>query len=257
MVHTDLRLLHITDTHLHAAAESRMRGVCTASSFAAVMRHALTHGAPPDAIVATGDLVQDETHAGYVRLRDALLPLQVPVYCVPGNHDAPGAMAEVLGEAEGFQIGGHALFGGWGLIMLSSFSRGEDGGRLSKAELTRLRELLERGQAEHYLICVHHHPLPMGSRWLDGVALHNGDELLEVAESSPLARGILWGHVHQASDRQRKGLRLMSTPSTCLQFLPNSDSFAVDSRPPGYRWLNLLANGRIDTDVVWVDSDHA
>ena len=44
----------------------------------------------------------------------------------------------------------------------------------------------------------------------------------------------------------------MSTPSTCLQFLPNSDSFAVDSRPPGYRWVDLMANGRIDTEVVWV-----
>jgi Icc protein len=75
---------------------------------------------------------------------------------------------------------------------------------------------------------------------------------LEIVDNSKRVRGIIWGHVHQASDRRRHGVRLMSTPSTCTQFLPNSDSFALDSRPPGYRWLNLMANGRIDTDVVWL-----
>ena len=136
-------------------------------------------------------------------------------------------------------------------------SRGDDGGRLSKAELDRLRGLLDRGDAEHYLVCVHHHPLPMGSRWLDGVGLVQWRRTAGNRRVLVAVRGVLWGHVHQASDRQRKGLRLMSTPSTCLQWLPNSDSFAVDSRPPGYRWLNLLANGRIDTEVVWVEPDEA
>jgi len=59
--------------------------------------------------------------------------------------------------------------------------------------------------------------------------------------------------VHQASDRRRKGVRLMSTPSTCSQFRPNSDDFALDSRSPGYRWLNLSASGAIETEVIWLD----
>jgi Icc protein len=47
-------------------------------------------------------------------------------------------------------------------------------------------------------------------------------------------------------------LRLLSTPSTCAQFRPGSDSFAIDERPPGYRWLDLRADGRLDTEVVWL-----
>jgi Icc protein len=46
---------------------------------------------------------------------------------------------------------------------------------------------------------------------------------------------------------------MLSTPSTCSQFLPNSDDFGMDDRPPGYRWLHLYADGAIDTDVVWLD----
>jgi len=246
-----LRLLHITDTHLHAAAESRMRGVCTAASFSAVVEHAMDCADRPDAILATGDLVQDETRAGYERLQDTLSSTGLPVYCVPGNHDAPDIMSEVLNRAP-FQVGGEVHTGNWCLLLLDSHSAGDDGGKLDDGELTRLGDTLAAADASHYLVCLHHHPLPMGSRWLDGVALRNSDEFFDLLDDSSRVRGVLWGHVHQASDRQRHGVRLMSTPSTCLQFLPNSDSFAVDSRPPGYRWLDLMANGRIDTEVVWV-----
>jgi Icc protein len=41
----------------------------------------------------------------------------------------------------------------------------------------------------------------------------------------------------------------MASPSTCIQFLPGSDGFAVDTTAPGYRWLSLHADGRIETGV--------
>jgi Icc protein len=247
-----LRLLHITDPHLHATEESCMRGVNTWETFSAVLARALSDPSPPDAIVATGDLVQDETRAGYERFKQSLESYDLPVYCIPGNHDAPNIMNEVLSEPP-FQVGGQARHGNWSLIFLNSFSPGDDGGRLSPDELQFVEESLKTDSAIHALICIHHHPVPMGSRWLDGVGLRNSAELLEITDRFPHVRGILWGHVHQESDRRRKGIRLMSTPSTCSQFRPNSDDFALDARPPGYRWLDLRINGTIDTEVVWLE----
>ncbi|HSG64326.1 MAG TPA: phosphodiesterase, partial [Gammaproteobacteria bacterium] len=61
------------------------------------------------------------------------------------------------------------------------------------------------------------------------------------------------GHVHQASDRHRGEIRLLSTPSTCAQFLPGHDFFALDNRPPGCRWITLLHDGRIETALDWLD----
>jgi Icc protein len=248
-----LRLLHVTDTHLHANVDSRMRGVKTHETFCAVVDHAMSNAKPPDVIVATGDLVQDETRPGYEAFRDVLKTFGVPVFCVPGNHDSPAIMAEVL-STDPFHVGGELQRGSWSLIMLSSFSPGDDGGRLEQGELTRLRNSLQQHRSLHTLICVHHHPISMGSRWLDGVGLRNADTLLEIVNQFPQVRGILWGHVHQASDRRRKDIRLMSTPSTCSQFLPNSDDFILDTRSPGYRWLDLSASGAIETRVVWLDS---
>jgi Icc protein len=47
---------------------------------------------------------------------------------------------------------------------------------------------------------------------------------------------------------------LFATPSTGAQFLPKSERFAVDSRPPAYRPFTLHPDGRIETTVRWVDA---
>lgn len=246
-----LRVLHLTDPHLHAQADARMRGVNTFDTFKSVIDDAMSAAAPPDMILATGDLVQDETRAGYERFRDALQTFGIPVCCIPGNHDAPRLMAEVLDNAP-FQVGGTVDRNDWRLVMLDTHRRGDDGGWLGREQLQHLKDSLTALPVEHVLICLHHHPVPMGSRWLDGVALHNPDDFLEIVDGCPQVRGIIWGHVHQASDRRRDGIRLLSTPSTCSQFLPNSDDFAIDRRGPGYRWLNLRSNGTIETEVIWL-----
>lgn len=246
-----MRVLHITDPHLHADPAARMRGVATEATLRAVLAHAATGPVAPAAVLATGDLVQDETRAGYRRFRTLLAPLDVPVICVPGNHDAPELMAEEL-AAPPFQLGGSADFGPWRVLALSTWTAQDDGGRLADAELARLRAALADPAPAHLLVALHHHPVPMGSHWLDGVGLRNADALLALVDGHPRVRALLWGHVHQASDRRRGGLRLLSTPSTCAQFRPGSDTFAIDERPPGYRWLDLRPDGRLDTEVVWL-----
>lgn len=229
-----------------------MRGIVTFDTFQAVIKSAMADEHPPDVIVATGDLVQDETRTGYELFKSVLTPLDTPVLCIPGNHDAPDIMNSVLNDVN-FQVNGSYQANGWSLIMLNSFARGGDAGHLDRTELDRLSATLLEYGAMNTLVCLHHHPVPMGSRWLDGVALSNPQDLLDIIDTKPHVRGILWGHVHQASDRQRNHIRLMSTPSTCSQFLPNSDDFALDTRPPGFRWLDLYPDGTIDSEVIWLD----
>jgi Icc protein len=76
---------------------------------------------------------------------------------------------------------------------------------------------------------------------------------LSVIDAHDNVRGVVWGHVHQASDRSRGPVRLLSTPSTCAQFLPNSEFFALDERPPGLRWIQLFPNGEIQSRIDWIE----
>ena len=57
-------------------------------------------------------------------------------------------------------------------------------------------------------------------------------------------------------DGVRGRLRMMGTPSTCMQFEPDAEEFNVDSRPPAYRWLELGDDGSLKTGIEWVaDND--
>jgi Icc protein len=248
------RLLHVTDTHLFEDPDARLRGVDTASTLARVVGSARADPRRPDAVLATGDLSQDETAATYARFRAILTPLAVPVWCVPGNHDAPPGIDRALATAP-FHVGGSFVAGRWSIILLSSFAAGDHGGRLGDEQLAWLAATLRAHHDRHVLVALHHHVLPLGSRWLDEFGLRDADALLAAIGAAPHVRAVLAGHVHQASDLMRNGVRYLTTPSTCFQFLPQSDAFALDVRPPGYRWLDLMPDGSIATEVTWIDTD--
>ncbi len=249
-----LTVLQITDTHLSANPEARLRGIDTARTLAAVLDHA--QGGPhwpPDAIVATGDIVHDDGRAAYEQFRSMLGGFDVPVLCVPGNHDDPEVTVEVL-DAEPFTVGGDVRIGGWSFVLLDTTIAGKEGGRFGERRLLSLDATLRKEAGRHVMICMHHHPIPMGSAWLDGGRVEDGDEFFEVVDAHANVRCVVWGHVHQASDRLRGQIRLLSTPSTCMQFRPNRAFFALDDRPPGMRWFRLDPDGGIDTAVEWVGS---
>ena len=250
-----LRLLHVTDTHLFAEAGKRLRGVDTSQTLAAVLDHALGARARPFAVLATGDISQDETAGSYASFRRLIGERGLPIWCVPGNHDVPALLGSGLNGAP-FTVGGHVVAGNWCVILIDSWLAGDHGGRIGAPQIDQLASLLDAESARHVLIAVHHHVLPVGSRWLDELGLHNAAELLAVIDRAPNVRGVVAGHVHQASDQRRNGVRYLTTPSTCFQFLPQVDSFALDTRPPGYRWLELLPDGSIQTEVVDIAPPH-
>jgi len=250
-----LRLLHITDTHLFADDGARLRGVDTQRSLNAVLEHASCHPDGPAAILATGDLSQDETAGSYRRFRATLGQRGLPIWCLPGNHDVPGLLDAGL-EGAAFRVSGAGLAANWCVVLLNSHSPGDHGGRLGPGRLAELQSILDEHRERHVLVAVHHHALPVGSRWLDELGLRDADDFFALIDRSAQVRGVVSGHVHQASDQLRNGVRFMTTPSTCFQFLPQVAHFALDTQPPGYRWLNLMPDGSIATEIVWIEPPH-
>lgn len=246
-----VRLTHLTDPHLYGGEGELLRGIATLPSLEATLAHAQQRDWPPDAVLVTGDLVQDDP-AGYAHFRRLFGALRLPVLCLPGNHDEPEAMRREL-DCAPFVICGHVDLGLWRIVLLDSTVAGSAAGRLGAESLAALRSALAGAPQRHALVCLHHHPVPMESRWLDHVGLQNAGEFFDIIDRHPNVRGVVWGHVHQSYDALRKGVRLLATPSTCAQFLPRAEQFAVDRRPPAYRTLELRADGSIATDVVWIE----
>ncbi len=246
-----VRLTHFTDPHLYGGEGQRLRGVATLPALEAAVSHARARDWPPDALLVTGDLVQDDP-AGYPHFRRVFGGLGLPVLCVAGNHDEPQAMRRELAGAP-FVLGGFVDLGQWRIVLLDSCIPGSASGAISEPALAGLHSALASAGKRHCMVCLHHHPVPMDSRWLDSVGLTNAAEFLHTIDGHKNVRAIVWGHVHQNHDSLRKGVRLLATPSTCAQFLPKAEYFAVDERPPGYRTLELRADGSLLTEVVWVE----
>ena len=250
-----IRIVQFTDLHLVGNPDRTLRGINTAHTLRHTISHANARFDAPDAFLLTGDLVHDDA-SGYRHVAAAFQDSSVPVYCIPGNHDTPEQMRVALSRPP-FQMGGSAVLKGWVIVLLDSFVPNTDGGRLGSDQLAQLERTLSAHANKHALICLHHHPIKMRSEWLDTVGLEDADAFKTTIERHKNVRGIVWGHVHQALDLFMNGVRYMATPATCAQFKPQSDDFALDDKPPGYRVLELMADGSIATEVVWVDTQAA
>jgi 3',5'-cyclic-AMP phosphodiesterase len=246
-----LRLIQFTDLHLYGSETESLRGVMTAPALVHALAQAQARDWPVDAVLVTGDIVQDDP-AGYAHFRRLFTDVGAPVLCIPGNHDDPAALRREL-DGEPFVVGGVADLGPWRIVLLDTWLAGSAAGRLSPESLAHLDQALRSAAHGHVLVCLHHHPVSMASRWLDEVGLENAAEFWRVLDQHRNVRAVLWGHVHQCFDALRGDVRLLATPSTCAQFLPGSNEFALDTLPPAYRTLQLRPDGTLSTKVVWID----
>jgi Icc protein len=243
-----VRLAQLTDCHILADAEGCLKGMNTRASFEAVCHALMNDHADIDLLLATGDLSQDASAASYRYLAQGFDALRRPVFWLPGNHDDPGLMLDHL---RGAWISAHKqlLVGNWLIVLLDSTIAGETGGSLADSQLEFLATCLREQADRHALVCLHHQALPAGSEWIDRLGLRQPERLADTLKSCPNVRAVLWGHVHQQAHQRSAGIEWMSTPSTCVQFKPGSRNFALDELAPGYRHIELHADGRIVSGV--------
>ncbi|MDB6060051.1 MAG: serine/threonine protein phosphatase [Verrucomicrobiaceae bacterium] len=242
-----LRVVQITDCHLGKVAGSRLLNLDTDQSLAAVIELVRAQQPRIDVLLATGDLSDQGSTAAYRRFLSATRDLAEHTRWLPGNHDDPTVMRAALGADSRMQR--NLVLGNWQIVMLDSSARGEVGGYLAAEELDALKLCLDAHPEHFVLICLHHQVEPVGCAWLDRQQVANSEQLWDVIKNYPQVRSVVSGHVHQRFDDLRHDVRVITSPSTCVQFAPNSDDFKVDNEMPGYRWFELHANGRICTGV--------
>lgn len=241
-------LLQISDPHIYADPEGQLLGQKTRPTLELVLSLARTNYGSANRVMLTGDLAQDATPGAYHYLAHRCGQLGLPCHALPGNHDNPEVMMRSL-ETSPIDMPHHVDCGPWRLILLDSTQLDKEWGHLPDHALQRLDLALVARHQAPTLVLLHHQPLPVGSPWLDEIGLDNPEDLFAVLDQHPQVRGLLFGHIHQAYNSERKGVALLGAPSTCIQFLPESHGFALDPATPGFRWLDLYPDGHIDTGI--------
>jgi len=241
-------LLQITDMHIFADEEERFDDIDTKASFNDVLNLARDNNWPVDALLATGDLVHDARTIAYERLLEVFTSIEEPVFCLPGNHDSPILMHQLL-NTNNIHTSKSIEIGSWLIIMLDSFLQSTHAGQLQQQELDLLDDLLKENQDKHILVSLHHPPVEIGSIWMDDMRLNNPEDFFEVLDKYNHVKAVIWGHIHQEFNTMRNGVHLMASPSTCVQFMPGSGEYRKDIRTAGYRYLKLHTSGEIETYI--------
>ncbi|ANV83491.1 phosphodiesterase [Picosynechococcus sp. PCC 7003] len=245
-------IAQITDTHLLDHPDAEMRGVKTDASFQAVL--AAAQQFKPDRVILTGDLAHHGEAIAYKRLRDLVEATQIPSYWLPGNHDDPKVMAEIL-QGDYLSPEKSVSLGPWQLLLLDSFLKNPEYGEgfLDANQLAWLAENLEQYQNSPVAIAIHHHVVPAGVDWLDQIDVTNRAEFWEIIQNHPQVKTVFFGHVHLEYSVTQGEIPCFGTPSTCTQVTPpDQEPIAGDRQlweQPGFRLFELQDDGHFATTV--------
>ena len=246
------QIVQITDLHLVAGGGPLLLEHDTRAAFLKMRKYLLEHHNDCERLIVTGDLVHDEGEEVYQELFDALAPWHDRLRVVPGNHDTRAPMQNVFSSIireDPESVSFLDELNGWTLIGLDTLIEGAVEGDLAGEQWGWLRETVST-RTGPVAIFMHHPPVFVGSQWIDQLSLASLGIFANLVEEFEQIKLVICGHVHQEFYTQLFHADVFTTPSTCVQFKPNSHDFAVDASSPGLRTFNLKPDGSYQTKVI-------
>ena len=255
-----LIVAQISDLHVTAPGQLLLGRIDTAAALARCVDHIMRLPVVPDALVVSGDLVNEGTAEEYALLR-RLLALTMPIYLMPGNHDHADTLRAAFPDHGYLSVAGKLQYAvsmqGLRLIMLDTVVAGEEGGMLGAPQLQWLEDLLVADPEQPSLIFMHHPPFATGIRYMDEIALDGADaeKLGALASRYRCIRRISCGHVHRAVCVTWHGTTVGICPSSAFQYgvqLGPDAKPAVSNEQPAYQ-LHRWNGTELVTHTVQID----
>jgi 3',5'-cyclic-AMP phosphodiesterase len=227
-------IAQITDCHVVEPGELLADRIDTAASLRAALAHIESFRPRPDAIIATGDLVNDGRRAQYDHLAEILRTCTtLPIHAVPGNHDHRGALRSVFpslpagGDDDPLDhvVDQYPVR----LVGLDTTVPGSHGGALSGDQLAWLDQVLGDAPDRPTLVFQHHPPFETGIAWMDEVGMADPHREAEVIARHSNVLLVTAGHVHRPVTTAFGGTVASCWPSTGAQV-----ALALDDDPFGY-----------------------
>lgn len=243
-----LNIIQISDCHLFSDNNKLgYNGVNPFDSLALILQQVKL--AQPDRLIVTGDISGDGSELSYQHFMSLVKKLGLidSLLVIAGNHDNPEHMKKLFPAKSLCLDNPHfAISENWHLHLLNTRTA-HSVGHLSQASLDSLEQYLTKHASGYHLIATHHHAIPCGG-WMDKHEWQNRQVFTTKIVGHPAVKGVIYGHIHMATENQQAHCLYMSCPATCWQFA-NQDTFAISPLKPGYRVLNLTKNGQIKTTV--------
>lgn len=243
-------LAQVTDPHVKAEGRLSYRVVDTAAALRRCVEHVMGLAQKPDAVLFTGDLTDFGRPEEYAQLARLISPLDMPVYLMPGNHDAREALRAAFpghGYLRQREETVDYVIEDWPLriVALDSVVPMRSGGALRPHQLEWLDGVLSAAPSRPTLVAVHHAPFSTGIGHMDDIGLENAAGLEAVVRAHPQVALVACGHLHRAIQTRFGGTLASTCPSPAHQVLLDLDERAASRfamEPPGYQ-LHLWREG--------------
>jgi 3',5'-cyclic-AMP phosphodiesterase len=242
-------IAQITDTHIKPEGVLAYRRVDTAAFLARAVDHILHLDPRPDAVLATGDLVDAGSVEEYERLHRLLAPLPMPVYLIPGNHDDRDVMRQVFVDHDYLPRAGFIQYtvdgGPVRMLALDTLVPGASGGLMDTERIAWLDARLAEAPTRPTLIFMHHPPFKTGIAYMDTIGLDGADALATVVRRHPQVERVVCGHLHRTIQARWAGTVATTAPSTAHQValdVREDADLGFTLEPPGYA-LHLWREG--------------
>ena len=218
-------IAQISDPHIAAPGHSLDRHFSTTANLERAVDCITRLPNQPDAVIITGDCVNDGTAGEYKQFRDLLDPLDTAVYVLPGNHDNRDELRRIFGEQGSHHHDRYIQYvvelGPLRLVALDTLIPGEMQGRLCADRLAWLEQRLAEDSSTPTLIMQHHPPFAIGIPVMDQFPLDGREELARLIGAQRNVERLLAGHVHCHTQRRFHGTIALTCPSTALQAYPD------------------------------------
>lgn len=254
-------IAQITDTHVVPTDSEKGRLMMTETHLIAAVKHLLALRPKPNAVLISGDLVEDGSRQEYELLAELLAPLkaEIPIYLAPGNHDEREAMREVL-RAHGYSYlpaEGHLQYvvdlGELRLLSLDTVVPGEPGGYLCEERLAWLDARLAE-DPRPTIVMQHHPPFVTGLVRMDRMGLSNASDEAQVVRKHSHVIRILSGHLHRSICSGFAGTMAMTAPSCAHAVeldLQTEGRLAVLREPPAAS-VHLWKDGNLVSHTSFI-----
>lgn len=205
-------LAQISDTHVRAddfgaAAGKLKRALAGAKAYGA------------DAIILTGDLVNNERASEYAALARAIAHPPAPLFIMPGNHDERTRLrhrfakhAAYLPESGplSFVIDDFPVR----IVAVDQVVPGETHGMLTEEGARWLDTALAAQPSKPTIVALHHPPFLTHDKLFDNIALRDRDLFASVIAKHPQVIRIISGHHHRVGFGQVAHCPAVIAPST-------------------------------------------
>ena len=245
-----MKIIQITDLHLRCDKNFNAFDVNTYQSAETIVNHISKSHSDLDALVISGDISDDETSESYSNLLEITDKIDTEIYLMPGNHDS---VEEIKKCAINYKVNSQLYFihDNWVYFMFNTKKEGSPNGLLKQNEIDIFKDMLSKNKDKYFMVFLHHHLVEIGSPTMDKMVIENANILLDLIQANESIRGVSWGHIHNVFETDLNNARLFSTPSTCYQSKPKSETFIIDTaQKPGYRVIHFSSNGNLETQII-------